>query len=515
MFDFRIPGTGAGSTVTYQFAGLDRRARVPDGACRELRNFSTDDAPCLSPRAGRRRLAEYQAATLLLHKNGKAFVVDGTAVKYGGKTVGSVSAGRKRAAVMNDWIFLWPDKVAFNTATGEFCGMEIRTGAMAVSFTNSSITRKDGKAWPFKTGDGVTVSGCEQAYNNRTAVVQAVDGAVLTFYDNVFQFGELGSEENQKTHSWEEGAASFERTVPDLEFVCEKDNRLWGVYGSHICCCKLGDGFNWNVFNALATDAWDVGTGSDGSFTGIAGFASYVLAFKEGCVHKIYGTKPTNFTVNTSYISGVQAGCADTLRIYNNVLYYLSREGVMAFGGGTPEPVGEQLNCEYRRAAAGMHGAKYYLSGVKADGSAEIVVYDTEKNLWAREDETEALGFSSDAGTLYLLDSGGGLWECGTEDPVEWEAVFGPFENVQAAKQKSSKIDLVLTAARGAVLNVDVKSDGSGWRRVWGGLARHEDCTVRVPFLPVRGHGFSVRLRGKGAVTLHAINLRAKEGSDR
>ena len=515
MFNFHIPGGNAADTVTYQFTGLDRRARVADGACREMRNMCGDDAPCLSPRKGRRRLAEYQAASLLLHKNGKAFVVDGTAVKYGGEVVGKVTAGRKRAVVMNDWVFLWPDKAAFNVATGEFRGMEARTGAIAVRFTGSTVTRKDGKAWPFQVGDGVTVSGCAQEYNNRTAVVQAVDGSTLTFYDNVFQFGELGSGENQETKSWEESAVTFARTVPDLEFVCEKDNRLWGVYGSHICCCKLGDGFNWNVFNGLATDAFDVGVGSDGGFTGIAGFASYVLAFKEGCVHKIYGTKPANFTVNTSYISGVQEGCSETLRVYNNALYYLSREGVMAFGGGTPEPVGAQLNRGYARAAAGMHGAEYYLCGVGSDGAAEIVVYDTERGLWCREDETEAVGFSSDAGTLYLLDSEGQLWECGTADPVEWEAAFGPFENVRAGKRIRSKLDLVLTAEKGALLHVDVKNDGGGWRNAWSGAARREDCTVRVPFLPVRGHEFSVRLRGKGDVTLHAINLRTREGSDR
>ena len=187
----------------------------------------------------------------------------------------------------------------------------------------------------------------------------------------------------------------------------------------------------------------------------------------------------------------------------------------MAFGGGTPEPVGTQLNCSYKRAAAGMHGAKYYLCGVGSDGAAEIVVYDTERGLWSREDETEAVGFSSDAGTLYLLDASGGLWECGTDDPVEWEAVFGPFENVQPGKRIGSKIDLALTAERGAVLRLDIRSDGCCWRNVWSGAARSRDGVVRAPFLPVRGHGFSVRLRGTGRATLRAINRRFKSGSDR
>ncbi len=505
MFNYRIPGGNAPDSMTYQFTGLDRRARIQDGACREMVNMSTDDAPCLSVCRGRRRLTEYQAATLLLHKDGKALVVDGTAVKYGGETVGTVTAGRKQAAVMNDWIFLWPDRKAFNTATDEFCSMEIHTGALAVRFTNSTVTRTDGKDWAFRAGDGVSIGGCTQDYNNRTAVVQAVDGNTMTFYENVFQYGEPGSDSNQKTHEWTESAASFSRTVPELAYVCEKDNRLWGVYGRHICCCKLGDGFNWNVFNGLATDAYDVTVGSDGVFTGISGFSSYVLAFKEQCVHKLYGSKPANFTVYTSPISGVQAGGADTLQRYNNRLFYLSRDGVMAFGGGTPEPVGAPLNRSYLRACAGMHGSKYYLCGVSEEG-AEIVVYDTEKNLWAREDSTEAIGFSSDAGVLWLLDADGGLWQCGTEDKVQWEAVFGPFEMVQERKRRGSRLSLVLSGEAGAVIAVDTRTDAEEWCEAFRGLVRRDDETLIVPFLPVRGHGFSIRLRGKGRVTLHAIH---------
>lgn len=514
MFNYSIPGANAAESITYQFNGLDRRARVPDGACRDMRNMSTDDCPCLSPRKGRRKIEEYQAATLLLHKNGKPLVVDGTAVKYDGQKVGEVTAGRKRAAVMNDWVFLWPDKVAFNAVTLEFCSMEASAGPLAVSFTNATVTRKDGQDWPFKKGDGVTIEGCSQSYNNRTSVVQEVEGDKLVFYDNVFCFGEPGSDEDIHTNKWEEPSARFSRTVPDLAYVCEKDNRLWGVYENHICCSKLGDGFNWNVFNGLATDAYDVGVGSDGPFTGITGFASYILAFKEACVHKLYGTKPSNFTLYTTPVSGVQDGCAETIQVYNNRLFYLSRDGVMAFGGGTPEPVGQQLNRSYTRAVAGMDGTKYVLSGVSEQG-AEIVVYDSERNLWAREDETEAACFSSDGGTLWMLDADGGLWQCGTEDPVEWEAVFGPFENLRDGKFRSSRLSMVLNGEPGAVAEVSTKVDGTGWRTIWKGRARRFDGVIQAPHLPVRGHEFWIRLRGKGRVTLRAINRWTHEGSAR
>ena len=515
MFNYPIGGQNAGRSIVYQFTGLDRRDRIADGACREMVNLSSDAYPCMAPRAGRTQLTEYPAATAALFKNGKLFVIDGTAAKYGGETVGAVTAGRKQMAVMNDWIFLWPDKAAFNAATGEFRAMETHVGALAVTFTNSTITRKDGADWPFQVGDGVTISGCGQEYNNRTSVVQAVEGSTLTFYDNVFQYGELDSDENQSTHEWDEAAVRFDITVPALEYVCEKDNRLWGVYGNHICCCKLGDGFNWNVFNGLSTDAFDVQVGSDGPFTGIAGYSNYILAFKEHCVHKLYGTKPTNYTANISYVEGVQEGCADTLVIYNNALFYLSRSGVMAYGGGTPESIGGPLNRDYVRAVAGRHMDKYVLCGTTEEGESEIVVYDTEHGIWVREDDAEVVCFAADRGVLHFVDADGSLWRCGTDDPVAWSATFGPFEEVGSEKKITNRIDVVLKGEPGAVVEVAVQQEGGPWRTIRRGSARRPDGTLVIPQIPMRGHEFRLRVSGTGRAVLHSLVRHSREGSAR
>lgn len=532
MFNYSIPGRNAGKTVVYQFGGLDRQARIADGACRDMQNCSTDDYPCLTPRAGRVKVDTYTSATALMFKRGKPFVIDGTAAKYGEETVGTVTAGEKQLVTMNDWIFLWPDKAGYNVATGEWRSMEEHVGPLAVHFTKSSIQRKDGQGWPFAVGDGVTISGAVHEYNNRTAVVQAVRGDTLVFYDNVFHYADItapdtdhttedGDDIKDEPEEWDEAALRLDRTVPDLSYVCEKDNRLWGVYDQHICCCKLGDGFNWNVFNGLATDAYDVGVGSDGEFTGIIGYSSYVMAFKEHCVHKLQGSKPTNFTANVSYVEGVQTGAAGTMAVYNNVLYYLSRLGVVAFTGGTPESIGAPLACEYTSAVGGCAGGKYYLSGVDADtGKAEIVVYDTGNGAWAREDSTRVLAFGSDRGRLYYVDDAGGFWRCGEDgERVRWYATFGPFEDPGADKKIASRLDLVLTAADDALVAVDIRTDHrfgeTGWRRAWQGKARRADGTLNIPHLPVRGHEFEIRISGEGFATLRGINRVLREGSAR
>lgn len=72
---------------------------------------------------------------------------------------------------------------------------------------------------------------------------------------------------------------SMERRVPELDFVTECDNRVWGcnsrenvIYG-----CKLGDPTNWFSYRGIAADSYAVTVGSDGAFTGAASCMGYAL----------------------------------------------------------------------------------------------------------------------------------------------------------------------------------------------------------------------------------------------
>ena len=63
-----------------------------------------------------------------------------------------------------------------------------------------------------------------------------------------------------------------ERRVPDLEYLTECDNRVWGCSSSEnvIYACKLGDPTNWFSYRGIAADSYAVTVGSDGPFTGAA-----------------------------------------------------------------------------------------------------------------------------------------------------------------------------------------------------------------------------------------------------
>ena len=49
----------------------------------------------------------------------------------------------------------------------------------------------------------------------------------------------------------ETGSLTVKRTVPDLLYVCENENRLWGCDKTTIYASKLGDIFNWNVYDGM------------------------------------------------------------------------------------------------------------------------------------------------------------------------------------------------------------------------------------------------------------------------
>ena len=198
----------------------------------------------------------------------------------------------------------------------------------------------------------------------------------------------------------------LERRVPDLDYLTECDNRVWGcssrenvIYGS-----KLGDPTNWFSYRGIAADSYAVTVGSDGPFTGAATCMGAALFFKENALHRLYGAKPSDFQLSSLRCRGVAKNAAKSLCVLNETLYYLSPEGVMAWDGSLPTRVSTALDArrlahpEY--AAGGALDGRYYLHLTRSDGS-RLLVYDTERGLW-QEESVCSQEICSAGGQLYL-----------------------------------------------------------------------------------------------------------------
>lgn len=475
---------------TVSFRGINYGEGYQDGEMSECLNLSTEKYPCISQRAKRVKVGQYERPQTIHAKEG-LLVIDGTDVFYNEKKVGMVTEGRKQTATIGNYVVIFPDKAYYNVAEDTFGSMEETFVGSGLVFTSNTITTTD--TFNFRDGDAVKISGCVISENNKSIIVRGVSGKTLTFDDNSF------------TTATEPGNVTITRTVPDLEFICESNYRLWGTKGNTILSSKYSDPFNFEVFDGLVSDSYNIDVGSDGAFTGCIPYSSYICFFKENTLHKLYGTKPSNFQLVTANIYGVQSGCEKSMHIVNEQLLYKGVDGVYAFTGGVPELISAKFGTKrFSDAVATCDGERYYIS-MKSGDEWSLYVYDVLKGIWLREDDTHAYDMAFYDGYVYYIDESGALYKIdrtlGRED-VEWSATFCPFNETVNEKKGYSKFHLRLDMTEGAWIMVDVKTDNdTQWKEVYK-THNEKARTISVPIIPTRCDSVMVRLRGKGECTV-------------
>lgn len=399
-------------------------------------------------------------------------------------------------------------KVTITEATADKLTFADNTFTTSTEIGSITITRKVEGEFHFRKGDAVTITGCSNSGNNKeTAIlIRSVTADELTFDDNAFT--ELANESNEVT---------IKRAVPDLDFICENNYRLWGTHGNTIYSSKFSDPFNFNVFDNLASDSYAIEVGSEGEFTGCIPFSSHICFFKENTLHKLYGTKPSNFQITTVNVYGVQSGSERSMQIVNEQLLYKGVGGVYSYTGGVPELISEKFgNRRYSDAVACCDGEKYYIS-MKQGETYTMFVYDVMKNIWLREDETHAVDMTFYNGKIYYLDAKGGLYyidKTADRNDIEWGATFCTMHETVNERKGYSKFHLRMDMSAGAWLAVDIKTDNDlQWRQIY--TTHNEKAkTVSIPIIPTRCDSIDIRLRGKGECTIKAFIREFTVGSD-
>ena len=290
----------------------------------------------------------------------------------------------------------------------ESSGMWVTVGTTYIKISAAGI----GAA--FNQYDGVTISGLSGGLidgavdkDGKYIVthdenIEALDGSFVIWAKDDDSIAVVGMLDNSYKLINE---VKVKRSMPYLDFVVESENRLWGChYGvaengevvNEIYASKLGDFKNWNCFMGVSTDSYVASVGTDGQFTGAITHLGYPLFFKENCMHKVYGNYPSNYQIQTTTCRGVQKGCGRSLAIVNEVLYYKSRNGVCAYDGSLPAEISAQLgDIAYSDAVAGSHGNKYYISMKDEADLYHLFVYDAQRGLWHKEDNTKVEAFCS------------------------------------------------------------------------------------------------------------------------
>ena len=376
----------------------------------------------------------------------------------------------------------------------------------------------------FKQFDGVTISGIVpdklQELNN-TMIVWACGN------DYIVVVGMLDSVVVQEAA---QGAITVERKMPNMDFVIESENRLWGCrYGvatngevvNEIYASKLGDFKNWNCFMGISTDSYAASCGTDGQFTGAITHLGYPLFFKENFVHKVYGNYPANFQIQDTACRGVQRGCHKSLAIVNETLFYKARSGICAFDGSLPVEASYALGSEvYSNAVGGAINNKYYVSMQDVQEQWHLFVYDTAKRMWHKEDDLHAAAFCASKGELYCVDDDAKniitLLGSGEKDTskVQWMAETGNLGITTPDMKYLSRLTLRMALDKGSKLEIYAQYDLSDeWLHI---------CTMfgtdlrsfTVPIRPRRTDHFKLRFVGEGEAKLYSITKTIEQGSD-
>lgn len=558
---------GRNRSITTDFRGLNLSQGIGDGEWAWMQNMDTREYPAVARRQKRVHVATLNKPNGLCATDRLCFV-DGVKFYYNGFYYGDVEDSEKTLVPMGAKIAIFPDKKLFDTTTLSFTDMEqknVSSGTVRVTLAKGDGTPygeyteggtapenpENGQLWLDTSGDAPVMKTWSEAQGLWVAeattyvLVSATGlGQGLKALDGVTV---SGLEEGGLNGDWtltdagpdyilftgilqkaltQTGEVRVERTCPEMDFVVEKDNRLWGCSSAdhEIYCCKLGDPTNWRAYQGVATDSYAVTVGTPGPFTGAAVSGSAVIFFKENCLHRVYGTQPSNFTVYVDNLRGVQQGCHKSAVRVNEYLYYKSVFDVCVYADSEVAGISAALGTEsYKNAVAGVCGNRLYLSMEDQEGAWQLLVYDTAAGVWTREDGTHALGFASCLTETFMLRADGELYALlpgeynkdffmvgsdytvyaqeETDEEVSWELRTGEILRELPDHKYIGKIQLYLELDPGARAEVALRRDGGAWETVQelsGGDQRR--CTL--PIYPRRCDRMEIRLTGVGHVRL-------------
>lgn len=366
----------------------------------------------------------------------------------------------------------------------------------------------------FNVGDRVTISG--------TANNNVVRAQVLEIGDYTMKFPA-----NTFTAGAEAGTVTISREIPDLDFICASNNRLWGVCNKDtttmwdaetqsykevtarsIWASALGLPERFYDYDGLSTDSYAVAVGSPGNFTGIIDYSGAVLCWKEDTLHRMAGDYPANYVMYTDSYVGLQAGSHKSMVIINEILYYKGRDGVYAFSGGQPQLLSYRLGeTRYEAAVAGERAGRYYISMRNKDsGAHELLTYDTIRDCWYAEDDLEVYDFAELRGTLYALSSDGKVYAMGegNVDDVEWSATLAEWNEGTYEYKHYRRVHVDVDVKKGAVMEVDVTVDNMRERFAWRSK-REGRQRIDIPLRNYRAQRVIVRLSGTGDVVIRRV----------
>lgn len=495
--------------ITDTFRGINENIVSNDNEFSDMKNISDRIYPALGTRpnrgSGEKTFTDPKG---IFYKNG-LFHIDGTQAYYKGVSKFTVTDSDKIIVGIGAYICVFPDKKMFNTSTGTVEAMEgtvTGSAAFAPLSSGSAFTKItiNGIGNTFKIGDNVKISECSNADYNGTHIVQQSSTNYIVISGSL-------------TTAFTDSSVKFERKVPDMDFVAERDNRLWGCSSANheVYCCKIGDPKNWYNYESEANNAWAATVGSDGDFTGISKFGTYLIFFKEHTYHVLRGEKPSNFSLLEKDQPGVKEGCSGSIETIQQVLYYVGTDGVYQFTGSIPQKISRNITGTITDAVASQYENKLYLS-CKLNNVQTLLVYDPATGIWDKEDDTLFKFAQYSGGMLHFVGSDNILRSIYGDNPetIDWFLESGDLKGGTLNQKYVSRIKFNVWLPVNSEFKVFIKYDDEPLFERKGMIRSTKNKTYTFPISPRRCSKYRIRLEGKGHMKLLGMSHDIEQGSE-
>lgn len=326
---------------------------------------------------------------------------------------------------------------------------------------------------------------------------------------------------------------TFSRKMPNMDYVIESNNRLWGCrYGENadgeivneIYASKLGDFKNWQTFQGITSDSYIASCGTDGAWTGAVNYLSRPVFFKENYIHTVYGAYPAQFNITNVAARGVQNGSDESIAILDEVVYYMSPEGICTYNGSLPVNISAPLgDIRYHDVIGCGYFGKYYAKMVDSSNQPCLMVYDSRRNIWHKENDENIIKLCAVDDNVYYITEGTlgrtiksffGVPLQNTPN-VKWFFESGMYGLSEIDSKYITRLNIRLALGRGAHMIVSICYNNSNiWRRLCN-VVRKDLNPFTLPIKPNRCDHFRLRFEGEGDVMIYSISKTTEQGSDK
>lgn len=545
------------------FGGIDRSNGTPLGYWQELKGLDFTAYPALRTCKPFSYMELPDGITGYMFKNGGIVYTKADGIYIDGKkTAVELSTGEKRLVGMGAYILILPDEALINTADDpisvtyptrhelkgslyEYNQNQTRPTVAIFKRLYIDVAKDSAELSYYSEGNQIKIaysyggktkyltarikSISEESYTRSGCVSINLDTSV--YNDTLYFYTEGRRMENFRVVCIKNATVSMK--IPQMDFIVEHNNRLWGCSSAdhEIYCSKLGSAVEWGNYDGISTDAWAATVGSDGDFTGACVYANSVLFFKENCVHIVYGTKASNFTVSTIKLRGVQSGSGGSLCISDGLLYYKAPEGVFCFNGSAAHRIDSKLGGDITDTAVMTADGRYIVMAA-ADGT--VYFYDKRYAAWYERRLSGVCSAHEINGRLYAVAKGNSgkltvIRLVGTDSDAKKQAensfeavsgdigrgkVFNIYKKLRAAVRYSRKNNEV------PVLSLYVSGDGGEWKKAaeYNSTESKSEEITAAPIIPLRCKTVRIKISGRisgdAYAVLYGVYLDSEKGSE-